>query len=115
MLKRKKQKYEGVIYSTDPDFSYSLEENEEKETLPNNKQSLKIYADRKYRKGKIVTIVEGFMGNDDDLNDLAKNLKQKCGVGGSVKDGLIIIQGDLKEKVLNILLSSEYKAKISGN
>lgn len=115
MSKRKKQQYEGIVYSTDESFDFSSDDNDVVETLPNKRQSLKIYADRKYRKGKVVTIVEGFVGNDEDLNDLAKKLKQKCGVGGSVKEGLIIIQGDLKDKVLAVLLSADYKAKVSGS
>lgn len=113
MAKRKKQKYEGVVYSTDEDFEYE-EEYEEEETLAPEKQNLKIYLDRRLRKGKVVTIVDGFIGKEEDLNDLAKNLKQKCGVGGSTKEGQIIIQGELLDKIGEILSSNGYRFKKTG-
>ena len=113
MAKQKKQRFEGIVYSTDNNFEYEEEVNDI-ETLPKNKQKLKVLLDRKSRKGKTVTIVEGFVGQDDDLQDLAKLLKQKCGVGGSAKDGEILIQGDFKAKIFEILTSAGYATKLVG-
>ena len=114
MSKQKKQRYEGIVYSTDSSFSY--EENLESavETLLNEKQKLKVLLDRKSRKGKVVTVVEGFIGKDSDLQEIAKLLKQKCGVGGSAKEGEILIQGDFKQKVFEILVSLGYNVKQVG-
>lgn len=114
MAKQKKQRYDGVVYSTDSDFSYNEDTKEEIITLPISKQLLKVLLDRKSRKGKVVTIVEGFIGLDEDLQDLAKSLKQKCGVGGSAKDGEILIQGDFKVKIFDILNGLGYKVKQVG-
>ena len=83
-------------------------------TLDTKKQNLKVSIDRKKRKGKSVTLVEGFIGTNDDLKDLAKTIKSKCGVGGSAKDGEIIIQGELKQKVADILIKLGYKVKLAG-
>jgi translation initiation factor 1 len=104
----------GVVYSTNSDFEYEKEGNNKIETLPPSEQDLRILLDKKNRKGKAVTLITGFVGNADDLKDLAKMLKSKCGVGGSAKDGEIIIQGDFREKVLNLLKSAGYQAKKSG-
>ncbi|WP_140938056.1 translation initiation factor [Sphingobacterium lumbrici] len=115
MAKQKKQRYDGVVYSTADDFDYrNPEETPDEETLPNEKQRLRVLLDRKARKGKIVTLVEGFVGKEDDLVNLAKTLKQKCGVGGSAKDGEILIQGDFKQKIFDILLQMGYKVKSIG-
>jgi translation initiation factor 1 len=103
-----------VVYSTNPDFQFETNENEATQTLPPQQQNLKVWLDRKQRKGKVVTLIEGFTGSDDDLNNLAKLLKTKCGVGGSAKDGEIIIQGDVREKVMAILVAEGYKAKKAG-
>ncbi|WP_164111460.1 MULTISPECIES: translation initiation factor [Sphingobacterium] len=114
MAKQKKQQYEGIVYSTDSSFSYEENLESEQETLPNKQQKLKVLLDRKSRKGKVVTIVDGFIGKDSDFQNLAKLLKQKCGVGGSVKDGEILIQGDFKQKVFDILSAEGYGAKQVG-
>lgn len=113
MSKNKKIKGD-IVYSTNPDYSYDLNNNELAETLSPNQQNLKVWLDRKQRKGKVVTLIEGFVGNDDDLKDLAKILKTKCGVGGSAKEGVIIIQGDHREKIMGILANEGYKAKKAG-
>jgi translation initiation factor 1 len=114
MAKQKKQRFEGIVFSTDSNFEYELDSDETVETLPPNKQKLKVFLDKKSRKGKVVTIVEGFVGDDDDLQTLAKTLKQKCGVGGSAKDGEILVQGDFKQKIYDLLKSLEYQVKIVG-
>lgn len=109
-----KKDRKGVVYSTNNDFEYNYFEDEEQDTLPPQQQKLKVLIDRKKRKGKEVTLVTGFVGTTDDLKELGKFLKTKCGVGGSVKDGEIIIQGNHKEKALKLLLEKGYKAKPSG-
>ena len=101
----------NVVYSTNPDFRYEEEEKGERQTLPAAQQQLKVWIDRKQRAGKQVTLVRGFVGTEEDLKELAKLLKNKCGVGGSVKDGEIIIQGEVREKVLTILRDNKYRAK----
>lgn len=98
----------GVLYSTNPDFQYEKEANEEEETLPVEKQALRISLDKRNRGGKTVTLITGFRGTSDDLTVLGKMLKVKCGVGGSAKDGEIIIQGDVRSKVLDILQKEGY-------
>jgi translation initiation factor 1 len=101
----------GVVYSTDPDFNYETTGRDEHETPAPEKQHLKVLIDRKQRKGKTVTLVQGFIGSDDDLKILGKLLKTRCGVGGSVKDGEIIIQGDFTEKIRVILSHEGYRIK----
>ena len=98
----------GVLYSTNPDFKYETNEVEEDETLPKEKQALRISLDKRNRGGKMVTLVTGFRGTSDDLAALGKLLKVKCGVGGSAKDGEIIVQGDFRDKVLELLLKEGY-------
>ncbi len=98
----------GMVYSTNPDFVYDEGEAEEVETLPKNQQKLRINIEKNGRGGKTVTLVKGFVGTEDDLKDLGKQLKTKCGVGGSAKDGVIVIQGDLKEKVIALLKTFGY-------
>ena len=107
MGKNKKNR-RGIVFSTNPDFEYQYEENEEQEEIPANQQKLRVMIDRKQRKGKEVTLVTGFVGPDDELKDLAKFLKSKCGVGGSAKDGEIIIQGNYRDKVVDLLLDKGY-------
>ena len=98
----------GVLYSTNSDFQYEKEANEEEETLPMEKQALRISLDKRNRGGKTVTLITGFRGTSDDLTVLGKMLKVKCGVGGSAKDGEIIIQGDVRSRVLDILQKEGY-------
>ena len=98
----------GVMYSTNPDFNYDTDQTEEEDTLPKDKQLLRILLDKKNRGGKAVTLITGFRGTNDDLVALGKFLKVKCGVGGSAKDGEIIVQGDLRPKVLEILQKEGY-------
>jgi translation initiation factor 1 len=93
----------GVMYSTDPNFRYATEEREEQDTLAAEKQALRISLDKHNRGGKVVTLITGFCGADSDLETLGKRLKSKCGTGGSAKDGDIIIQGDFRRKVLELL------------
>ncbi len=114
MAKYKKQSYQGVVYSTDDHFVYDQEEPSATETLPPPKQQLREMLDRKQRGGKSVTLVTGFIGQPADLEILGKKLKQKCGVGGAVKQNEIIIQGDFRKRILELLLADGYKAKISG-
>ena len=109
-----KQKRRDVVYSTNPDFDYSYDGDEEQETLDPEDQLLYVSIDRKRRAGKEVTLVEGFVGSDDDLKDLGKILKSKCGVGGSVKDGEILIQGKHRDKVMAVLEKEGYKTKRKG-
>ena len=93
----------GVVYSTNPDYEYSDDRQEEADTRPKNQQKLRLNMERAGRGGKTVTLVKGFVGSDKDINALCKLLKQKCGVGGSVKDGEIIIQGDHRQRLVEIL------------
>lgn len=113
MAKKVKNRVD-VVYSTNPNFDYTIEEEEIEETLAPEKQNLRVILDKKMRKGKVVTLVTGFVGDPEDLKDLGKELKTKCGTGGSAKDGEIIIQGDFKLKVTEALLKMGYKAKAIG-
>lgn len=114
MSSNKNKKRDGVVFSTDSSFSFNEIENESLETLAPGKQQLKLYLDRKNRAGKPVTIVNGFIGSDEDLEKLGSQLKKMCGVGGSVKDFEILIQGDFRDKILAWLLKEGYKAKKAG-
>lgn len=113
MSKNKKSRTAvGVVYSTNPDYQYQYEgETEETETLPPAQQRLHVRMERSGRGGKTVTVVDNFVGNDDDLQELGRALKTKCGVGGSVKDGQIIIQGDFRDRINTLLKEMGYPAK----
>jgi len=104
----------GVVFSTKNDFEFDYDKEPESETLPPQKQDLRVTLDKKQRKGKKVTLVTGFIGNENDLKELGKLLKTKCGAGGSAKDNEIIIQGDFREKVMELLQKEGYKVKRSG-
>lgn len=104
----------GIIYSTNRDFNYDYDSPESKETLPPEEQDLRVKIDQKGRKGKTVTLVTGFRGTKEDLEDLGKKLKSKCGTGGSVKNGEIIIQGDFADRVINVLRENDFMVKRSG-
>lgn len=99
----------GVVFSTNPGFVFDEEEEAVYATLSPSEQKLRVRIEKNGRGGKTVTVVKGFVGTDEDIKSLAKNLKTKCGVGGSVKDGDVIIQGDLKEKVVSLLLAMGYR------
>ena len=98
----------NVVYSTNPDFKYEVDDDEEQTTPQPSQQRLRVQLDRKNRGGKVVTLITGFVGMEDDLKELGKFLKSKCGVGGSAKDGEIIVQGDFKQKVLELLKKEGY-------
>ncbi len=99
----------GFVYSTDPNFGFQHEHGPAAETLPPQQQKLKIKLDTKHRGGKAVSLVQGFIGTDEDLQTLGKSLKNFCGTGGSAKDNEIIIQGDQRDKVLQWLIKTGYK------
>jgi translation initiation factor 1 len=108
MSRKNKPDTRGFVYSTDPDFSFE-EENNYQETLEPKLQKLKVKLDTKQRAGKAVTLIEGFAGKKEDLEELGKKLKSFCGTGGSAKDGEIIVQGDQREKVVQWLIKNGYK------
>jgi translation initiation factor 1 len=103
-----------IVYSTNPDFMDNAQDKEEITTPPPQQQDLRVLRDSKNRGGKTVTLVTGFIGNENDLKELGKLLKTKCGTGGSVKDGEIIIQGDFREKIFSFLNEAKYKVKKAG-
>lgn len=113
MGKNKKKDITGVVYSTNQDYDYSYDDGIEEETLPPNQQDLRIVLDRK-KGGKVVTAIIDFVGTTEDLKKLGKKLKTFCGVGGTVKDHEILLQGDFRDKILAKLLEMNYKAKKKG-
>jgi len=114
MGKKNKNKRIGIVYSTDPDYDYQYREGEQVEAVPANKQKLRVLLDRKKRKGKEVTLITGFSGPEDELKQLGKMLKTKCGVGGSVKEGDILIQGDHRDRVIQLLREAGYTQTIKS-
>lgn len=113
-MSKKNKNIAGVVYSTDPDFQFQFEGPAEQETLVPSKQDLRVQLDKKQRGGKAVTLITGFVGSADDLEVLGKKLKQKCGTGGSAKNGEIIVQGDFRDRVVEALKLEGYKVKKSG-
>ncbi|MCK9321522.1 MAG: translation initiation factor [Bacteroidales bacterium] len=113
-MSKKEKNRVGIVYSTNPSFQYETNDQEQTETLSPNLQNLKVQLDRKQRAGKQVTLITGFVGSEEDLINLSKVLKTKCGVGGSAKDGEIILQGDFRDKVIALLTQEGYKVKRVG-
>lgn len=109
MSKKKNQGFGGLVYSTDPDFKLPEEHIEEQETIDPSQQKLRVRLDTKHRAGKAVTLVEGFIGSNADIEELGKKLKSFCGTGGSVKDGWIIVQGDNRDKILQWLQKNGFR------
>ena len=110
----KKKERLNVVYSTNPNFQYQLDEEENIDTLPIEQQKLYVSIDKKQRAGKEVTLIEGFIGNEIELKELGKILKNKCGVGGTVKDGEILIQGNFRDKIIDLLIKEGYQVKKKG-
>ena len=113
-MSNKNNKRDGVVYSTNPSFSRADEEADETVDLPPSQQNLRVWRDSKSRAGKTVTLVKGYVGSQSSLEELGKSLKSKCGVGGTVKDGEIIIQGDFRERITEILKKLGYGVKAAG-
>lgn len=101
----------GVVFSTNPDYQYTTDDEPQVQTLAPREQDLRVWRDTKGRAGKVATVVRGFVGSDDDLQQLGRLLKKRCGVGGAVKEGEIIIQGDVRDRVTEILLGEGYRCK----
>jgi translation initiation factor 1 len=113
MSKKNKERL-NVVYSTNPNFQYEMESADVVETVEPKFQKLYVSLDKKLRAGKEVTLIEGFVGTENDLKELGKFLKSKCGVGGTVKDGEIVIQGNFRDKIIELLQKDEYQVKRKG-
>ena len=113
-MSKKKNESSGIVYSTNPDFKYNNDNNTESEKASPAQQDLRWLRESKQRGGKTVTLITGFVGKEEDIEKLTKMLKTKCGTGGTFKDGEIIIQGDQREKVFDLLLAAGYKVKKAG-
>lgn len=107
-MSNKNKHLRGVVYSTDPNYQYKLAAEDEMQTLPNNEQQLRVRIEKNHRGGKTVTIVAGFVGKQDDIESLTKTLKTKCGTGGSAKNGEILIQGEMKARIVTLLKELGY-------
>ena len=112
-MTKNKNTLRNIVYSTNPDFDYKLPDKEQK-TLPPQQQNLRVMLSKKGRGGKTVSLINGFSGTEEDLTELGRMLKNKCGVGGSVKEGEILMQGDVRDKVVEILQKAGYKVKKAG-
>jgi translation initiation factor 1 len=112
--KHNKKNRSGLVYSTNPDYQYLSSEDEDSATLPPQQQDLRVSLDKRHRKGKEVTLITGFVGSEEDLKDLGKEIKNKMGVGGSAKNGELLIQGDLRDEIVTLLKDKGYKVKKSG-
>lgn len=112
-MSKKNNNEGGFVFSTNPNFSYD-DGSQDIETLPNNEQKLKVWLEKNHRGGKTATVIKDFVGTAEDLEALSKILKNKCGTGGSAKDGEIIIQGDHREKIIKLLIDMNYQAKKAG-
>jgi translation initiation factor 1 len=110
-MAKKLNSFDGLVFSTNRNIDLQKNDDEPEDTISPEKQNLKVNIDKRNRGGKVVTLITGFVGSEESLSDLCKSLKTKCGVGGSAKDGEIIIQGELKDKVVNILKSLSYRVK----
>jgi len=114
MSKKKTISTDGIVYSTNPDFEFNHDDESKTESLKPKQQDLRVMLDKKNRGGKMVTLITGFKGSENEMNELARKLKSKCGVGGTAKDGEIIIQGDFRDKILQLLIADGFKAKKAG-
>jgi translation initiation factor 1 len=114
MMENDWKKRLGMVYSTNPDYNFEEDKDAEQETLPPQQQKLIVSLDKKKRQGKKVTLVSGFVGKEEDVKTLGKMLKTKCGVGGSVKDMEILVQGDFRARIAELLKQEGYKVKQSG-
>ena len=110
----KKKNISGVVYSTNPNFTYQFNQSDEPATLPPKQQDLRVFIEKKHRGGKTACLIKGFVGTQNDLEELAKFLRSRCGVGGSAKDNEILVQGDCRDKIMDLLISKGYKAKKAG-
>jgi len=113
-MKKDKKNTGSIVYSTNPSFDFAADDEDATQTLPASKQDLRVWLDRKLKGGKTATVIRNFVGKQEDLENLGKLLKQKCGTGGAVKNSEIIIQGDHREKIISILDALGYKSKKAG-
>lgn len=113
-MAKKLNSFDGLVFSTNPDWKPQTEPEKQEETLPPQQQQLKVWLNKKLKGGHTTTLITGFVGKDEDLNDLCKKLKTHCGVGGSVKDREILLQGDFRVKVIDWLTKAGFKAKAAG-
>ena len=111
---KKNKKRINIVYSTNPDFEYQNDNGQDEETIDPSEQLLEVWLDKKGRNGKTAILIKGFIGSEDDLKELGKKLKVSCGVGGSAKEGEIVIQGDLRDKIIKLLQDWGYKTKRVG-